>query len=96
MMLEIGVVVAAQLDHRGDGIGVEQHADLRLGLVDGGEAARRPAAAVGLLGLDVGALDDLDVRADDHGGRQAAHPRLRGEELLEALALGIEQRLGAR
>ena len=30
------------------------------------------------------------------GERQAAHPRLRGEELPEALAVGIEQRLGAR
>ena len=32
---------------------------------------------------------------DHHRGRKAARGRLRGEELLEALAIGVEHRLGA-
>ena len=92
---QIGIVVAAHLDDGGDRIGVEQHADLRLGFVDGRETGGVRQRSR-LLRLDIGALDDRGVGPDDHRSRQSAHSRLRGEELLEALAFGIEQRLGAR
>ncbi len=84
-----------QLDDGGDRVGGEQHADLRIGLVDLGKA-RRVRQRDRLIGVDVGALDHRGVGADDDRGREPAHPRLRREELLEALALAVEQRLGAR
>ena len=89
--IEIRIVVAAQLEQRGDGLGFGEQRDLRLAVayfLEG--AARRRDEVAG--GLEIRALDDRQVAADHQRMGQAADRRLRLEELAESLAILIEQR----
>ena len=92
--IKIHVVVAVQFDGGGDVIAFGNERDLRLGLGDLTEQIRRRQHDR-LVHRHVGARHGRAVGVDDHGGRQTARRRLRGEEFLEALAIGIQHRLGA-
>jgi hypothetical protein len=74
---------------------VEDQGDLRFRLVD---ARKRLLGGLQyrLIELGVGALDGRDFGGEYFRHRQSADLRLRGEELAEAGAILVEQRLGPR
>ena len=80
--VEIVVVVFLQLDDGGDVIGVGQQHDLRLLGADVRQrVARRDGE--GLVGLEVGARDHVEVLVEHDGRGEAAHRGLEGEELVQ-------------
>ena len=93
--VEIGVVIAAQLDHRRDGLRFQEHRDLRLVLADTGQRAARRRRRDVADALDFSLLDDGEVAVHDESERQAAQFGLRLQQLAKPFAVGIEQRLGA-
>ncbi len=92
--VKINVVVVAQLDDGGDVIGIRYDRDLRFVLVQCRQRLlRRRDEILGIAAA--GALDHVEVAVDDHGRRQTADRGLRGQKLVKALAVVIEQRLRA-
>ena len=92
--VEIHIVVAAQLDDRGDVIALGDERDLRIGFGGLAEQLRRRQHDF-RRHRHVGALDRRTVGLDDNGGREIAAGGLRGEEFAELIAILIEDRLGA-
>jgi hypothetical protein len=87
--IQIRVVIAAQLDHGGDGLCLGDQRDLRLAVAHFLESAARRRDEVAA-GLEVRALDDRQIAADHQRMGQAADRGLRLEELTEPFAVLIE------
>ena len=93
--VQIIVVVFVDLDDGGDVIGVGQQDDLRL--LDGDlrqRLARRNGK--GLIELEVGMRNDLEVLVEHDRGGKSAHRSLESQELAQFLLVVLEYRLGAR
>ena len=81
--IEIAVVEILQLDDGRDVIGVRQQHELRLLVADGRQRLARRQRE-GLVGLHIGARDDIEILIEHDDGAEAAHGGLEGQELLEA------------
>ena len=93
--IKIDIVVAAQLDDARDIVGFRYQRGARLGFADILQRLLARNDEV-LRHADIGALHHLEVAVDHQRERQAADRHLGRQELLEAFAVRIEQRLRAR
>ena len=93
--VEEGVGEAAQPDHGGDVIGLDEDGDLRLVIVDALEEVRLRRREC-LLNAGLRALQDVAILVDHHRARQVARGGARGEHLAEARGVELEQRTRVR
>ncbi len=94
--VEIGVGIAAQLDQTTDMMVLQEHADLRLVLVDGGQGLPRRLDEILVVDLHIGLIDDIGVAIEHHDRGKPADAGLEVHEFVELLAVVVEHRFCAR